>query len=476
MSSRPATERSPSAPVADRPESTAEDQAAASAFVNAALDRLRARSTRSIELHVEASKALPQIPVGTLNFSLPIYVDKASGARVVDVDGNEYIDLTMGSGPQILGHASPVVRTALSEALETGLQHALHSYSQVPLAHLINAAHPTNQQVLFCNSGTEATLHAIRLARAFTGKSKIAIFDGSYHGAHDYCMITTLPGGATAAPRFVPRGAGILPEALAATTVLPYWRDEALEAIHRLKDELAVVLVEPVQGSNPQTEQGPWLRALRQACTDAGVLLLFDEVITGFRLGYGGGQEHFAVDADLVTYGKIIGGGLPAGAITGRTEILHLLASRVPDPVVFAVGTFSGNPATMVAGTAVLDHLRANPGIYTHLARESERLAHELNHFFATAGLPAQVQAAQSILFLRLIPPSTAIRSVSDAAIAPHLATVYDGLQLRLLERGVLLPGRHQFHISAAHTEADVSYVIASFKEVFTEARQAGVL
>jgi glutamate-1-semialdehyde 2,1-aminomutase len=280
--------------------------------------RLAEKAPTSALQHAAARELIPAVAPGVLNFGHPIYVRSAKGARVVDVDGNEYIDLTMGFGPHLLGHAPDVAIAALLESAARGFQFALHHPYQLPLARLISDAAPSNEMVLFCDSGTLATMHAIRAARAFTGKSKIAVFEGGYHGVHDYVLVRETPDSSVDAPEFVPKSAGVPQETLSTVTMLPYWNDVALGMIRSMRDELAVVLVEPVQGPNPQTAQGPWLRALREVCTESGVLLMFDEVVTGFRLGFGGGQQMFGVSADLVTYGKVIGGGLPIGAIAGR--------------------------------------------------------------------------------------------------------------------------------------------------------------
>lgn len=426
--------------------------------------------------HDASSALLPMVATGTLKVPYPIYVRSAQGARIVDVDGNEYIDLTMGFGPHILGHAPPEVVEAVSEAAGGGLQFALHSPYQRPLAELIAAAAPGNERVLFCNSGTEATMHAIRLARAVSGRERIAVFEGSYHGAHDYAMVAADRDSPFDAPTFSARGAGVTRAALSTVVMLPYWSDAAFEMIRSQAGELAVVLIEPVQGSNPQTGQGEWLRQLREVCDEAGVLLLIDEVLTGFRLGFGGAQERFGIRGDLVTYGKVIGGGLPVGAVAGRADVMQRFSLDVPDrEQVFSTGTFSGNPLSMAAGTAVLSRLQAEPGIYEHLARQSHRLAGELNAFSAERDLPARVDLADSILFLRLSRRRDPPRTAREAELDPAAAAAYDAFQLRLLDHGVILPGNHQFHLSAAHTEADVDTVIEVCRQALTEVEREGL-
>jgi glutamate-1-semialdehyde 2,1-aminomutase len=445
------------------------------------LDRLHRlvyqKAPNSALLHSAARKLLPIVASPTLDVLHPIYIKSAKGARVVDVDGNEYIDLTMGYGPHILGHAPDLVLAALVEASARGLQFALHSPGKEPLARLIADAFPANEMVLFCNSGTEAVMHAIRAARAFTGKSKIALFEGGFHGQSDYVLVRARAGSSADAPELVPRSSGVPQETLSTVVMLPYWNDLALDQIRSRRNELAAVLVEPVQGENPQTEQGPWLQQLRRVCTDSGVLLLFDELITGFRLGYGGGQQFFGLSADLVTYGKVIGGGLPIGAVAGRRDIMEMFAPRAKGATVASAGTFSGNPMSMATGAAVLAHLRSHPEAYSYLREQSHRLGNELNRFFANSSLEARIQFADSILFLRLR-PRPVMRTALEAALDPALADAYSALELKLLDRGVILPGYggHQFYLSTAHTEQDVDYVIGAIEEALVEVRAEGFM
>jgi glutamate-1-semialdehyde-2,1-aminomutase len=438
-------------------------------------DQVSQKAPTSAALHSVARELMPVVASPLLDGLHPIYVQSGAGSRLVDVDGNEYIDLTMGWGPHLLGHAPEVAVTALNDAAAHGMQFALHSPGKEPLARLVVDAFSANEMVLFCNSGTEATMHAIRLARAFTGKTTIAIFEGGYHGVHDYVLVKAVGDSRSDTPGFVPRSRGVPAQTLSTVRMLPYWSDLALDMIHDMRGELAAVLIEPVQGENPQTDQGPWLEKLREACTDAGVVLIFDELITGFRLGFGGGQELFGVPADIVTYGKVLGGGLPMGAIAGRREIMELFASRPGGAAVSSAGTFSGNPLSMATGAAVVGHLRAHPEVYSYLRKQSHRLATSLNVFFAANHLEARVQFADSILFLRLR-PRPVMRTTSDAALDPGLAAAYDALQLKLLLRGVILAGSggHQFYLSTAHSEQDVDEVIDAISKSLLEVRAEG--
>jgi glutamate-1-semialdehyde-2,1-aminomutase len=426
-------------------------------------------------LHSSARELLPLVAVGTLNLLHPIYIRSAKGSRVVDVDGNEYIDLVMGFSPHILGHAPDQAMAALHEAAARGFQFAMHSPYVEPLAQLVTDAFPTNEMVLFCNSGTEATMHAIRAARAFTGKSKIAVFEGGYHGNHDYVMVNATQNSPVDAPEFSARGRGIPNETLSTVAMLPYWNDSAFDRIRSMRRDLAAVLVEPVQGLNPQTRQGPWLQALRKVCSESDVLLVFDEVITGFRLGFGGGQQFFGVPGDLVTYGKVVGGGLPCGAVAGRRDIMELYAPHSSGTSVYSAGTFNANPMTMATGFAVLTHLRSHPEAYEYLRDQSQRIASELNRFFSDNRLEFHIQHADSILFLRFRPPPV-IRTARDAALDPALNDACDAFHLKLFDRGVIAPRDHQFFLSTAHSQQDVDQVIRAFQGALQEVQAEGFM
>ena len=437
--------------------------------------KLSQKTPTSDRLHNSARELLPNIAVGTLNTLHPIYIRSGKGSRVVDVDGNEYIDLVMGFSPHILGHAPDQVIAALQEAATRGLHFALHSPYVEPLAQLVTHAFPSNEMVFFCNSGTEATMHAIRGARAFTGKSKIAVFEGGYHGNHDYVMVSATQASPRDIPEFSARGRGIPRETLSTVKMLPYWNDAAFDQIRSMRNDLAAVVVEPVQGLNPQTEQGPWLQALRKVCTESNVLLIFDEVITGFRLGFGGGQEFFGVTGDLVAYGKVVGGGLPCGAVAGRRDIMELYAPHANGSSVYSAGTFNANPMSMATGVAVLTHLRSHPEAYGYLRDQSHRLAGELNQFFSANRLEFRIQHADSILFLRFR-PRPVMRTARDAALDPALGEACDAFHLKLFDRGVISPINHQFFLSTAHTQQDVDEVIAAFRGALLEVQAEGYM
>jgi glutamate-1-semialdehyde-2,1-aminomutase len=438
----------------------------------------------SKQAHERSLEVLGQLAVGTLNMPYPIYIRESKGSHVTDVDGNEYVDLALGFGPHILGHAPDVVVDAVKEAAERGFQWALHNPYQEQLARLIVEAVPCADRVEFCNTGTEATMFAIRAARAYSRKDRIAMFDGGYHGAHDVVMVKAAPESPRDAPTFNPFGDGIPKSTLQNVIMLPYRSPKAFDMIRKHKDELALVLIEPVQSSNPRLDHVEWLRELCEVCKKSGVLFLMDEIITGFRLAYGGAQELFDITPDLATYGKVIGGGMPVGAIAGRADIMDVYSrgaaalTAAPGssprlPGIFAAGTFGGNPISMVAGTAALTYLKAHPESYKYLAEHSMRLAGEVNRFCQTEEIPAQLMSALSMFFMR-IQRGGPIQSARD--IDPSLKKADEAFFMHLLNNGVVIPGIHQFHISTAHTPEDIDFVIEAMKRSFLEVRKEGLL
>ena len=443
---------------------------------------LLARTPKSREACAAAAEVMASEVVSTIEMPHVFYVAEASGAHLTDLDGNRYIDLTMGMGPHVLGHAPPIVVSALKDAVPRGLQYGIHHPHQAPLARLICEAAPAVEQVMFANSGTEATMYAVRAARAHTGKVKVGIFDGSYHGVHDTVLAIAHRNSPREAPLPFPRGAGI-PQATAAQVVmLPYRERAAFDRIREAKEELAVVLIEPVQSSNPQRETREWLQELRQVCRECGVLFVMDEVITGFRLAYGGGQQVFDIEPDFATYGKIIGGGMPIGAVGGSAQLMRVFtASRSAqqergfEPIrpVFAGTTFGGNPLSMAAGTAQLRYLREHKDeVYPYLEAQSDRLAERVNGFCQSEGIPARLLHAWSMFHLHF--GEAEIRSSRD--LSGDLREAEQEFYLHLLYHGVVIPGLHLAFLSTAHTPEDVDRVIEAFQQSFRDVREMGLL
>ncbi|MCB9764710.1 MAG: glutamate-1-semialdehyde 2,1-aminomutase [Alphaproteobacteria bacterium] len=325
----------------------------------------------------------------------PPFIDRGEGVHLYDVDGNRYIDLVGSWGPLILGHAHPFVVDAVRAAMARGASFGAPTEAEVRFAEDIVAAVPSVEQVRLVSSGTEATMHALRLARGFTGRDAVLKLDGCYHGAHDTVLVSAGSGVATYAR---PGSPGILAPA---TLTAPF--NDLDAAVARLEAHpVAAVILEPVAGNMGCVAPAPgYLEGLREACTAHGTLLIFDEVMTGFRLALGGAQERFGVTPDLTCLGKIVGGGLPLAAFGGRREIMQRLSPVGP---VYQAGTLSGNPLAVAAGRATLQLLR-EPGFYDHLEHISEGLEARLAGPVARAGASLSRVGSMMTLFFRATPP-----------------------------------------------------------------------
>jgi glutamate-1-semialdehyde 2,1-aminomutase len=446
-----------------------------------ALDRIEARTPKSRAIYERSSEVLAQEIVDTVTMPYPVYIESAKGSQLTDVDGNEYIDLVGGFGPHVLGHAPDVVVEALQKAVTGGVQFGLHNPYQEPLARLIVDAVACAEKVMFCNSGTEASMYAIRAARAFSGRTKIAMFEGGFHGAHDYVMGKVDTSSPVDAPTSYPMGDGIPAETRSTMMMLPYMNDAAFDLIREHKNELALVMIEPVQGSHPRLDAGEFLGKLVEVCREAGVLILFDEVITGFRLAFGGAQEFFGATPDMAIYGKAPGGGMPLGVIAGRGDIMSVFTRQfdIYDDAgaggasIFTAGTFSGNPMTMAAGTAAITYMRDNPDMYRHIAEMGARLADGVNSFCQAEEIPALMSSALSMFFFRM-QPGGKIDSVRD--IDGSLKKADDMFLANLLERGVVMAPMHIGYIGATHTPEDIDAAVAAITESLAEVRSAGLI
>ena len=332
-----------------------------------------------------------------------IYVKKAKGCYIEDHDGNIYIDTALGAGTAILGHANPLIIEPIREQLAKGTLFAAPSLLAQEFGKLLQLALPWFGGFAFCNTGTEATMRAIRISRAVTGKKKIAVFSGGWHGTYDNVLVDEDYNGPENAPTPKFRSAGIPQDAVADLLFLPFNSSAAFELIHTHANELSAVLIEPSQGSNPRNDLSEFLRELRHITTKLGILLCFDEIITGFRVALGGAQALYGVHADLATYGKVIGGGAPSGLVAGRTEIMHRIhgdGSKHALPV-FMGGTFSANPVTMAAGISVLTHLiENNKHVYETLDSNSRALKENVNEFCISENIPARMMGFGSMLRL----------------------------------------------------------------------------
>ena len=434
--------------------------------------KLLERTQRSAELK-SRGKSLSQEIVASINMPHPIYIDSADGGTMIDVDGNTYIDLTMGFGPCVLGHRPAAVTAALEAQLAKGWHFGIPNARQAELAELIEKASPCAEKVVFFNSGTEATLSAMRAARAFSGKTKIATFDGCYHGSHDYALIFAAPDSDRDRPASMRVGAGI-PKAIEDSTmlVLPYRNEAAFELIREHRDDLAAVFLEPSQNSNPRLDNAEFLRGLAAICKETNVLLGFDEVVTGFRIAFGGCQEHYGVTPDFATYGKAIAAGLPIGAVAGRKDMMNCFSGKGGAPWIFSGGTFNGNPLSMTAGVAAVTEMRDNKEtLYPYLMEQGNRLAAEVNDFCMKHQFQAQLMNAGSQFHLRF--QGTAINSSRDFSEDEKWAE--REFYLHLLGYDIIIPGIHLAFLSAAHTPDDVDTVIAAIKQSFLDLREDGL-
>jgi len=392
----------------------------------------------------------------------PIFIDRAAGARVWDADGREYVDYLASWGPLIAGHAHPEVLRAVVEAAERGTSFGASCAAEVELAECVVRLVPSMERVRFVSSGTEATMSALRLARGFTGRSKILKFEGCYHGHADALLAAAGSGVETLA---IPGSPGVPEGTVADTLLAPYNHlDAARAVVERHKGELAAVIVEPVAGNMGcvRPRKG-YLEGLRALTRDAGALLIFDEVITGFRLGTGGAQGLLGVTPDLTCLGKIVGGGLPVGAYGGRADVMAMMA---PDGPVYQAGTLSGNPLAMAAGRATLALLE-RPGVYARLEDLAARLEQGLVKAAAASGVELAVNRVGSMLT-----PFFCSGPVSDLAGARRSDTGrYGRFFHAMLERGVYLPPA-QFEcvfVSTAHREEDVDRTVKAAGEALAE-------
>ncbi len=394
----------------------------------------------------------------------PVFFKRGLGSRLWDEDGKEYIDYVGSWGPMILGHAQPDVIAAVQATAANSLSFGAPTALELEMAQLITHLVPSMEQVRLVSSGTEATMSAIRLARGFTNRSKILKFEGCYHGHADSLLVKAGSGALTFGQ---PSSAGVPPELAAHTLTLPYNDVAALEQLFsELGDQIACVILEPVAGNmnlvNPSRE---FLDALRTLCTQSGSLLIFDEVMTGFRVALGGAQQLFGIKPDLTTLGKVIGGGLPVGAFGGRADVMAFLAPLGP---VYQAGTLSGNPVAVAAGLATLQQLQ-RPGFHDELAAKTRQLTDGLAQAARDAGVTFSAQSVGGMFglyFREQCPNSFAEVMQCDKAAFNHF---FHGM----LEHGVYLaPSAFEAgFVSITHSEADINQTIEAARQVFASLR-----
>lgn len=389
----------------------------------------------------------------------PLFIDRASGPFLLDIDGRKFIDYIGSWGPMILGHAHPEVIDAITQAAARGTSYGAPTEGESELAERIIEAVPSVEKVRLVNSGTEATMSALRVARGYTGRAKVIKFSGNYHGHVDALLVSA---GSAAATLGVPDSPGVTAGAGGDTIVLPYNDVNAVrEAFEQFPNQIAAIILEPVVGNMgcipPATG---FLQGLRELTEKDGAVLIFDEVMTGFRVAFGGAQERFGVTPDLTTLGKIVGGGMPLGAYGGKQEIMNCV---LPAGKVFQAGTLSGNPVAVAAGNATLRILKEDPP-YEYLEQQANRLAAGLAKAAQEAGLPSCVQHVGSMLTLFFNPgPVTDWNSASQSNLE-HFSKYFWGM----IERGVYMPCSQYeaLFFSRTHSEAHIDQTIDAAKEV----------
>jgi glutamate-1-semialdehyde 2,1-aminomutase len=394
----------------------------------------------------------------------PIVMLRGEGAYLFDADGNRYIDYVLSWGPMILGHSHPAVVEALQKAVRIGTSFGAPTQNENRLAELVVEAVPSVEMVRLVNSGTEATMSAIRLARGYTGRNRIIKFAGNYHGHADSLLVAA---GSAAATFSVPNSPGVPPGTVADTLILPYNNPQAVaETFDRFGDEIAAVIVEPVAGNMGCVVGSPdFLGTLRRETEKHGTVLIFDEVMSGFRVAYGGAQRRFGIAPDLTTLGKVIGGGLPVGAYGGKREIMrHVL----PVGKVFQAGTLSGNPLATAAGIATLEVLQ-NTNLYAKLEQKSQRLADGLLNAANKHNVPAVVNRCGSMMTLFFKSSQDAPAMMDWDAASKCDTALFAKYFWSLANNGVYMPCSQfeAFFLSTAHTDAMIDETIEVAEQNF---------
>lgn len=406
----------------------------------------------SEKLYERAKKLMPagvSSPVRAIK-PYPFYTKMANGSRIVDVDGNEYLDYCLAYGPLILGHSHPVVKKAIVEQVEKGWLYGTPIELEIEFAELITKLYSSIEMLRFVNTGSEATMAAIRLARGFTGKNGIVKVEGSFHGAHDAVLVKA---GSGATTHGTPNSAGVPPDFVRYTYQVPYNDVESLSSLLEKKgEEIAAMILEPVMGNSSLIlPEKDYLKEVRKITRENDTLLIFDEVITGFRLSEGGAQQYFGVKPDLTTLGKIAGGGLPVGIYGGRREIMEMISPLGP---VYQAGTFSGNPLTMAAGFAAVSYLVKNKP-YRNLEEKTKALIEGVELELEKLGYSAASIASMFCIYFGEVP-----KNYSDALKLD--SSKFSEFFSKMLKEGIFLPPSQYetCFMSVAHSDEDIEKTV----------------
>ncbi len=423
--------------------------------------------SKSIKLFEEGKKYIPggvNSPVRAFKSvgGNPVFMARGEGSKLFDVDGNEYIDYIGSWGPHIFGHNPPFIKEAVLKALENGSSFGAPTEMEVEMAKLITSMVPSIEMVRMVNSGTEATMSAVRVARGYTNREKIIKFEGCYHGHADFFLIKAGSGALTFGQ---PDSPGVTKGTANDTLIARYNDlDSVIELVKQNKGEIAALILEPVVGNMGvviPTED--FMNGLREICTKEGIVFIFDEVMTGFRLAQGGAQEVFGITPDMTTFGKIIGGGLPVGAFGGKREIMEKLAPMGP---VYQAGTLSGNPLAMAAGFAALTHIKENPGIYDLLEEKTDRLETGFRENLEKLGKEYRINRIGSMISMFFTEqPVYDLESAMKSDTALY-AKFFHGM----LDRGIYLPPAQfeSWFLSTALTDDDIERTIKAHYEALS--------
>jgi glutamate-1-semialdehyde 2,1-aminomutase len=450
-------------------------------ILNAYRDEIQAKSPKSYAIWQQNRTVMPA-GVGSL-FRLadpfPMVVKRARGSRIWDADDNEYLDCMLGFSTLILGNAPDDVEAAIREALPRGTHYGQCHEHEYAFAKLFCDMVPGLERVTFCNSGTEATMYALRLARATVGRPLVAKFEGGYHGTHDLLAVsfgrahpTPDALGPVEDPAAVPESPGLAEGAWKDTIVLPYNHPAAFDKIRRHASRLAAVIIEPVQGAaGTIPASNEFLSELRAVTREIGAFLIFDEVITGFRLAPGGAREFFGIMPDVSTYGKVAGGGLPFGAVGGSAEAMQLMEYDTNwGRAILVAGTFNGNPMVTAAGTAVLQRLSQEPQLYARMNAMGDRFRSEINRFAQEGAYAAVATGVGSMFAMHAVRgPVNSVRDLYKGNLAAGT-----GLGLLYRRSGLHISPSHGF-MSTAHTDEDITRLIEIYKAAMQELRAAGM-